>query len=643
MPDFLKRHWSRVLILLGLLCRIAIWLGPAKVFSTVAAMALGLVCLLVVTAKWHTDPTFPFTVAVKRYAFVVYLTIRGYFVSQELEWLTSHPTELQDKTLLQILKTNESTEYAIENGLSKVTTREEFRRSHPLCKYERFAPYYERMMNGEDNVLTSEKPSFYGVTSGTTGKASHIAQLPYQFESMYKQAAPLILNRVAPTFPQVRSLRRKMVLYFNPEGCMSRLKDGTLKGAISSSYFMPALKDDVFTSPKVVYSIVDEKTTRYLHLLFGLHCRSLPSIDTSFASVMYLVFHELETIWPELVRDIRRGTLKKDLDMTKGQRVEIERFLTADPERADELEREFKKGMVGIAKRIWPELGLINAVTTGAFAHYAKIIQSTYFKGVPFYASLYVATEGWLGINIWPNRHPNVWLLSPYKMFFEFIPVAGMEEDQPATLFAEEVRLNEEYEIVITNSCGLYRYRLGDVVRVVEFYNRWPVVLLLYRTGQLLNIRGECVPETTLYNSILKSVAGFYGEVSGITDFTCCESVFLDRHPKYQDKGRTSPYYVLFVELINDDGERDCSKDQIAELSAVVENSLYEAHHLYKFRRDNGGLSQLKLFVVKFGAFQRLRLFMLKNSTASPQQVKPPRVLKKPELVNFMLAESIHC
>ena len=37
--------------------------------------------------------------------------------------------------------------------------------------------------------------------------------------------------------------------------------------------------------------------------------------------------------------------------------------------------------MVGIAKRLWPELGLVNAVTTGAFAHYATIIQSTYFKG----------------------------------------------------------------------------------------------------------------------------------------------------------------------------------------------------------------------------------------------------------------------
>lgn len=142
-----------------------------------------------------------------------------------------------------------------------------------------------------------------------------------------------------------------MVLYFDPEGCMSRTKDGTLKGAISSSYFMPALKDDVFTSPKVVYSIVDERTTRYLHLLFGLRCRSLPSIDTSFASVMYLVFHELETIWPDLVKDIRRGTLKKDLDMTKDQRVEIETFLTADPERADVLEHEFNKGLYAFALR----------------------------------------------------------------------------------------------------------------------------------------------------------------------------------------------------------------------------------------------------------------------------------------------------
>ena len=151
--------------------------------------------------------------------------------------------------------------------------------------------------------------------------------------------------------------------------------------------------------------------------------------------------------------------------------------------------------MVGIAKRIWPQLGLVYTITSGSFAHYGKILQDTYFKGrkyhcflvtwkvhiiiwdkylvrvirpvwsncqffisfwyvrkiktesdyqrvltdIPFYGAFYIATEGWLGINIWPNRYPSVWLLSPYKVFFEFIPMADIHEEQPSVLFMDEV------------------------------------------------------------------------------------------------------------------------------------------------------------------------------------------------------------
>ena len=137
---------------------------------------------------------------------------------------------------------------------------------------------------------------------------------------------------------------QKMALYFDPKGSVLQTADGTPKGPLSSFYFLRSLEDDVFTSPLVVYSISDERTTRYVHLLFGLRFHSLYAIDTTFASVLYVVFHDLESMWPELVKDIRRGTLKKELVMAKDHRAELESYLSPDPQRADELEVEFKKG-----------------------------------------------------------------------------------------------------------------------------------------------------------------------------------------------------------------------------------------------------------------------------------------------------------
>jgi hypothetical protein len=37
------------------------------------------------------------------------------------------------------------------------------------------------------------------------------------------------------------------------------------------------------------------------------------------------------------------------------------------------------------------------------------------------------------------------------------------------------------YEVVITNSSGLYRYRMGDMIRVVGFHNKAPIVEFMYR------------------------------------------------------------------------------------------------------------------------------------------------------------------
>ncbi|GAV02755.1 hypothetical protein RvY_13281 [Ramazzottius varieornatus] len=637
-----RNSFALILFMSGLVPLLAKYGLTTGFWKYLGSGILALASLLVVGALLFVDRTLPFRIALQRFAVNIILTVRGYYVDWEVTRVTKNPKKTQEDTLRDLLRTNAGTEYSRKYGLDKVSNREEFRSVHPLCKYQHFEPYCERMLtNGETNILSKEKPVLFAFTSGTTGKSNRIPFLKSQLKTILFCAIPMILNKVAPTIPQIRLLKRKMYLYFNPEA-LRYTADGTAFGPFTSYFFKAMLKGEVFTSPRIAYSIADETSTRYVHLLFGLRFRQLPSVDTPFASILYFVFHDMEAWWPELVKDIRDGTLKKNLVLTEEQRQGLQKHLKPDPKRADELQREFDKGMAGIAKRIWPKLGLVYTITSGAFAHYGKILKDTYFKGVPFYGAFYMATEGWLGINIWPNRHPSVWLLAPYKIFFEFIPVSDMHEEQPKTVFADEVQLNQEYELVVTSPCGLYRYRIGDVVRIEEFYNKWPVVTFLHRTGELLNIRSEKLPEGILYNSIMSAAAELSEDIKGVADFTSCESVIFDSVVHRKTYEHRAPHYVLFLELDMKNPKEATGSGLALRLSVLVEKYLYEGHEMYKYYRDGGALSPPKVFLVKPGAFERLREYLLENSSASPSQVKPPRVLKKPELVKFIFDETMH-
>lgn len=44
-----------------------------------------------------------------------------------------------------------------------------------------------------------------------------------------------------------------------------------------------------------------------------------------------------------------------------------------------------------------------------------------------------------------------------------------------------QVRVNECYELVVTTLMGLYRYRTGDVVKIVDFINQCPQYRFQYR------------------------------------------------------------------------------------------------------------------------------------------------------------------
>lgn len=64
---------------------------------------------------------------------------------------------------------------------------------------------------------------------------------------------------------------------------------------------------------------------------------------------------------------------------------------------------------------------------------------------------------GLIGVNLWPQETKRHYLLCPRSMFCEFLPESSLEEVSPHTLLMEEVTEGQNYELIITNTSGLFR------------------------------------------------------------------------------------------------------------------------------------------------------------------------------------------
>lgn len=69
-----------------------------------------------------------------------------------------------------------------------------------------------------------------------------------------------------------------------------------------------------------------------------------------------------------------------------------------------------------------------------------------------------IDTAGLIGVNLWPQELNRRYLLCPRSMFCEFISESSLDEEAPPTLLMEEVKEGENYELLVTNASGLFRF-----------------------------------------------------------------------------------------------------------------------------------------------------------------------------------------
>ena len=100
-------------------------------------------------------------------------------MAKAFERATKDPIRSQRQILLEYIRRNKNTEYGIKYDFSKIRSIKEFQALVPVSDYEALRPYIERMAKGEANILTKDRPVFFGATSGTTNAPKLIPTTKY--------------------------------------------------------------------------------------------------------------------------------------------------------------------------------------------------------------------------------------------------------------------------------------------------------------------------------------------------------------------------------------------------------------------------------------------------------------------------------
>ncbi|KAF2291220.1 hypothetical protein GH714_020719 [Hevea brasiliensis] len=451
-------------------------------------------------------------------------------VIEEFEAMTKDAERVHIETLKKILEENGSAEYLQNLGLNGRTDPQSFRDCVPIITHKDMEPYIQRIADGDRSPVLTRKPiTTISLSSGTTqGKPKY---LPFNDELMEDT---LQIYRTSFAFRNREfPVGNGKALQFNFSSKQSKTKGGLAAGTATTNLFRNShFKNAVQTmqlkccSPDEVVFGSDFHQSLYCHLLCGLIFREeIQFVSSTFAHSIVLAFRTFEQVWEELCDNIRDGVLSSRVT-DPSIRNAISKLLKPNFELA-ELIHEKCLGLsnwYGLIPELFPNVKYVYGIMTGSMEPYLKKLRH-YSAEIPLLSGDYGATEGWIAANVNPKLPPELvtFAVLPNIGYFEFISLGDNVDKiytEPKPVGLTEVKIGEEYEIIVTNFAGLYRYRLGDVVKVMGFHNSTPELKFVCRRSLLLTINIDKNTEKDLQLSVEEAAKLLAGEKLELVDFS---------------------------------------------------------------------------------------------------------------------------
>lgn len=401
---------------------------------------------------------------------------------------TWRPGAAQWDKLSAICMRNAGTEFGQKHGFDRIRSVADYRAAVTPQTYDTLAPWIDRVVAGEPNVLTADRPLMFATTSGTTGAAKYIPVTPSYLRE-YSHGIHVHTYRVMADYPDVLEGRVLVSSSNDQEGLTAA---GVPYGAISGylTRTQPAVLRRYFALPYEICQIKDIEAKYYLTLRHAL-VADIRNIITPNPSSLLLLAQAMQTHADELIEDIGRGTVNPAY-LPAGAPPSLTAGLAPDQRRAAELAGCARTTGRLIPAEAWPNLRILNCWKGGTMPLYLHKLPE-YFGDVPVRDMGYMASEGRGSTPLVNSGAAGV--LNVTTHFFEFVPVEQRDRADPDFLTGEELESDHEYFVYLTTSAGLYRYDINDIIRVVDFYRRTPVIQFVRKGQGISSITGEKLTE----------------------------------------------------------------------------------------------------------------------------------------------------
>ena len=532
-----------------------------------------------------------------------------------------HGPETNTALLMRILDDNKDTEYGKQYGFADIRTVEDFQKKVPVIVYDDIKPLIRRMEDGEKNILTAYECNHFNETSATSGEPKHIPMTREQngvflkYDKLYKDGLKAVC--LDPAWMEGRA-------FATSEGQHHTLPSGITVGDASSvmaNYIrggkatIGAALEMVYTSPIEATLPVPHTDTRYIHARFALMDRDITGIVTGFYSLVLSYLKYIAENYELLINDIEKGTIDPEIKLTDETRASLLAKIEPMPERAAELREIFKNGSdFCFIPKVWPKMIYISGVGKDGFSVYDQIIRDDYSGGClkNIYSGVN-ASEGLWSVPGGIDAEDSV--MAPGSAFFEFLPVEAGDDFTRCVTMAE-VEIGKTYELIVTNLCGLYRYRTSDAIQVTGHRGNTPTIRFMYRVNRTINM----VSEKTTEKAIQMAVEAAMNDLG----------LELSDHSFYPDADRLT--YVFLVEPMKEDV--GVSEQKLAETLMKHMRHLNEDYAHYV---NEGIVPHPEAHWLQPQTMMLYRDLMVYKG-ASANQVKPVRVIINEDQKKFFFS-----
>jgi hypothetical protein len=434
----------------------------------------------------------------------------------QIELFIKYPHEVQQELLMNLVRRAAKTQYGERHGFLSIQNIQDFQSRVPVVNYESLYPEIDRLLKGEQNVLWPSEIRWFAKSSGTTNARSKFIPISQEaLDDCHFKAGKDMLSMYYNNYPDSKMMSGKGLVIggsqeINPLDNQNKTLTGDLSAILISN--LPWWAQMVRT----------------------------PSMETALMS-------EWEAKIEKMAEESARENVTSISGVPTWTIVLIEKLV--------------KDHGVRNILELWPNLEVFfhGAV---AFGPYEKVFERLIPKSDMHYMETYNASEGYFALQDQTDSK-DLLLMLDYGIYYEFEPLDELGKEDPKVLSLDQVEVGQVYALLITTNAGLWRYRIGDTVKITS-KNPYRV-RIAGRTKHFINAFGEELMIENAESAIAHACELTHAEIHNFT-----------AAPHYLGEGGEKGGHEWVIEFIREPNDLERFKLLLDEKLREV-NSDYDA------------------------------------------------------------------